>query len=320
MTASDTVFSDDSSFYGSEEETNHLRNRDTSYDPEVYWATTHCHLLTTIQEAKRQQTRRLKAAKKSKMASSPMDIDTEPESPESPETQIKTESQTQTQRLPRNRLGENESTADFLARLPPSTSKAGRVGAWIYIYTPYLERLVYDEGEFKRKGLEALYAFEIEEASLRAENDRKGGSTIALNRKKAPLQRELEQHIIALARETNCVTGKWMFFITADRADSYWRVIAEATNNGELGVAAKVATDDGEGRTRLIAVYTKNAEDREDIKRVLWRLNELNLVSKGRKPIYYKRDALTYLDIMSKNQYGLKATVFSSADVMSGKI
>lgn len=58
---------------------------------------------------------------------------------------------------------------------------------------------------------------------------------------------------------------------------------------------------------------------REDVKRVLKKLVELNLVKRGERPIYYKRDALTYLEIMSKNKYGLKATSCSSADVLAGK-
>ncbi|KAL2835061.1 hypothetical protein BDW59DRAFT_137042 [Aspergillus cavernicola] len=295
------VFSDDSSFYGDEEETCQLESQASEYDPEPYWTTIHPHLLSTVQS---QQQERNQPSKELKMASSPMDIDTDAP-----------------QILPRNQPGENESSADFLARLPPSTTKAETVGAWIYVYTPYIRGLKDDVPEFKRKGREALSAFEIEEASLRYENDRKGGSTVAMSRKVVPLKLQLEEHIFTLARETNCVTGKWMLFISADRVDCYWSAVADATRCGELGIAAKVATDDKEdNRHRLIAVYTRDHADLEDIKRVLRRLMELNLVRKSEQPIYYKHDALTYLEIMSKNRYGLKATAFSSADVLAGKI
>ncbi|KAL4779817.1 hypothetical protein BJX76DRAFT_361429 [Aspergillus varians] len=214
---------------------------------------------------------------------------------------------------------EQKMDSDFLKRLSPSTTKADCIGAWIYIHNPQAPHLKDDVPGFTRKGREALNEFETEEVRLRYENDRQGGSAIELARKVKPLERELEKHIFMLARETNCVTGKWMMFITADRVDSYWRAVADATMKGHLGIAAKVATNDGEGRTRLLAVYTRDYEDREDVKRVLRKLVELNLVKRGGRPIYYKRDALTYLDIMSKNRYGLKATAFSSADMLAGK-
>jgi hypothetical protein len=46
----------------------------------------------------------------------------------------------------------------------------------------------------------------------------------------------------------------------------------------------------------------------------------MGLVDVEDRPIYYKCDAFTYLDITSKNEYGLKASMFSSRDVLSGKV
>lgn len=318
------IFSDESSFYGTlpdkkqqirgpnvdnpagdESETTQLEKEAAEYDPKEYWATIHPHLLSTIQY-RNQQREHAKQAEKEKMASLPieMDIDTDT-----------------TQILPQDKPGKHESSAEFLQHLPASSTKADTIGPWIYIHTPHIERLNDDVAEFKRKGREALSAFENEEARLRYENDCKGGSAVTLARKVRPLQRELEEHIYTLARETNCITGKWMMFITADRVDRYWSAVAEATINGHLGIAAKVATDDGGAgnKTRLIAVYTRDYEDRQDVKRVLKKLVDLNLVKRGERPIYYKRDALTYLEIMSNNKFGLKATSCSSADVLVGK-
>ncbi|KAL5337335.1 hypothetical protein BJX70DRAFT_249031 [Aspergillus crustosus] len=299
MTTPTEIFSDESSFYGGEEETTLLENEALEYDVEQYWTKIHPRLLSTIQA---QQIAREKA-EKNKMATTPMEIDSE-----MPRT------------LPRNRPGEYESSADFVKRLPPSTTKTKSIGPWIYIHTSLIARLEYDEADFTRKGRQELDAFEREESRLRFENDRSGGSAIALGKKVKPLQRELEQRIFELARETNCVSGKWMFFITTDRVDSYWKAVADATMKGHLGIAAKVATDDEEGRARLIAVYTRDYQDIDDVKRVLRKLVELNLVKKTERPIYYKADALTYLVIMSKNRYGMKATLFSSADVLAGKV
>ncbi|KAL4870774.1 hypothetical protein BDV12DRAFT_165202 [Aspergillus spectabilis] len=296
MTTSTELFSDDSSFYGDEEETRPLEREASEYDPEYYWTNIHPRLISTLQTQQQVRER-----EQNKMTTTPMDIDSDTP-----------------QILPRNRPGQRESSSDFLKRLPPSTTKTETIGPWIYIHTTLIAQ--YDEAEFTRKGRQALDAFENEESRLRFENDRNGGSAIALARKVKPLQRELEKYIFELARETNCVTGKWMMFITGDRVDSYWSAVADAMMKGHLGTAAKVATDDGEGRTRLIAIYTRDHQDLDDVKRVLRKLVELNLVKKSERPIYYKADALTYLEIMSKNRYGMKATLFSSADVLAGKI
>ncbi|KAI9376275.1 hypothetical protein BJX61DRAFT_417402 [Aspergillus egyptiacus] len=288
------IFSDESSFYGDDEEVSRLEELAASYDPEHYWTSIHPKLLSTIQS--RQQLEK-------KMESSPMDIDAETP-----------------QFLPRNRHGRHESASDFLTRLPPSTTKAETIGPWIYasnLQIPYKEG---DLPTLQRKGRERLERFEDEEAHVRYENDQKGGTKQALGRRLAPLRRKLEQDIFVLARETGIVTGKWMMFITADRVDHYWGVVAAATMNGELGIGAKVATDDGQGRARLIAIYTKDYQDRDDIKRVLRRLMELDMVKRNERPIYYKCDVLTYLEILSDNPYGLKASSFSSADVLAGKV
>ena len=55
------------------------------------------------------------------------------------------------------------------------------------------------------------------------------------------------------------------------------------------------------------------------MKRVLHSLVHLGVVNKD-KPIYFKSDALTWLDIFSDNPCGLKATRYSSLDVFKGKI
>lgn len=114
-----------------------------------------------------------------------------------------------------------------------------------------------------------------------------------------------------------------MLFPTVDRVDTVWSTVVQALEDGRLGETVKVAPDDGSGgggQARLICVYTANFEDREDVKRVLNGLVEVGLVNADQRPIYYKCDAYTLLDIKSKNDFGLKASLFSSRDVLSGKI
>ena len=67
-------------------------------------------------------------------------------------------------------------------------------------------------------------------------------------------------------------------------------------------------------------VYTRDYEDIEDVRGVLQKLVELGLVRNEQKPIYYKADAYTYLEILGDNPYGLKASLFSSRDVLAGKV
>ncbi|KAL4937997.1 hypothetical protein BDV06DRAFT_63423 [Aspergillus oleicola] len=324
------IFSDDSSFYGSDQEVTELEKEAAEYDPQAYWSSIHPKLLSTIQVRNQREEKQAKLEieqsksknkSKDKISSTPMDIDNTNSDTMKMDLDTDSDSEETPGTLPRNKAGAQETSTAFLHRLPPSTTQASSIGPWIYIHTENITPLNEDVATFTKKGWEALHAFDEKEASLRYDNDRKGGSSIALARQVKPLERELESHIFALARETGCVTGKWMMFITPDRVDHYWAAVAEATMAGHLGIGAKVATDTGEGdRARLIAIYTRDYEDKSDVKRVLRKLVEMNLVKKGERPIYYKRDALTYLEIMSKNKYGIKATAFSSADVLGGKV
>ena len=113
-----------------------------------------------------------------------------------------------------------------------------------------------------------------------------------------------------------------MLFPSLSEVNHTWSLIATATIAGELGHAAKVATNDGTQNSRLICVYTPDFSDKKDVKRVLERLCEMGLctsngamASEGRA-IYYKADAWTYLELNSGNEYGLKASMFSSREVL----
>lgn len=329
MDESDDLFSDESSFYGtcsphirhyhnaiypftdteyslniatgSDAEIAELEEQVTTFDLSTYWTDIHPHLLSTIQYKLR-----------SASALNPRRTDTK------------------NQQGPRlNSRQTTESVPEFLSRLAPSTTRSSAVGPWIYVYNPDEGRGVRDEdlASFTARGTELLYGFENEKTRLEAEHAKsrsKSKSTVWLARKINPLRRALEEDVFALAREKNVVTGKWMLFPSAGDVDRVWEAVANATVQGEL-VAAKVATYDSDEdrenkKPRLLAVYTRDYEDRGDIKLVLQRLIELGVVRKDERPIYYKCDALTHLGIKSDNPYGLKASLFSSRDVFMGKI
>lgn len=222
----------------------------------------------------------------------------------------------------KNRRGPKESISSFLSRLPPSTTHVTEAGPWIWMWGPAPHTTEGgDVPVFTRKGTELLEAYEEESSTLRAAHEKSAAkTTAALTRKLNPIRRTLEQNIFDLAKETGVTSGKWMLFPSESQVDATWKTVVTALDEGKLGDAAKVATDDGSGQTRLICVYTRDFSDKEDVKRVLKTLVATGLVDKESKPIYYKCDAYTYLDIKSKNEYGLKASLFSSRDVLSGKV
>ncbi|GAB7366313.1 hypothetical protein MBLNU230_g8113t1 [Neophaeotheca triangularis] len=134
-----------------------------------------------------------------------------------------------------------------------------------------------------------------------------------------PFLKQLQDDLLEAAVERSVTCGKWMLFPNQDDLPRYWRVVAEATAEGRLGSASKVATfnanDSGFGT--LICVYTCDFTDISDIRQVLDELVALDLLSSGGKPIYYKADAYTYLDIKSNNAYTLKASLYSSHEWVS---
>jgi len=111
-----------------------------------------------------------------------------------------------------------------------------------------------------------------------------------------------------------------MLFPYAPDINAIWSLIARSTALNELGIAAKVAPDNGDDRSpRLMCIYTIDFTDMEDVTRVLRKLKDLGLVETKGRPIYYKCDAYTHLGINSGNEWGIKASLYSSADLLKPK-
>ena len=220
----------------------------------------------------------------------------------------------------------SETVASFLARLPPLTTPVDKYGYWIYIANPRSKARPTDEDRagLMQRGRKILEDFEATKAGVEASMAGKAKSSIS--KKLTPLRKQAEADIYAAAKEKRYTSGKWMLFPTPDDVNRIWSLVATATANGELGHAAKVATDDGSGNAtpRLICVYTEDFPDMSDVRRVLGRLVDMGLVIKNKKGpmgeergIYYKADAFTDLGIDSKNEWGLKASLYSSKDVLA---
>lgn len=80
-----------------------------------------------------------------------------------------------------------------------------------------------------------------------------------------------------------------MIFAKHAEVDLVWGAIAKAVANNDLGIAAKVAPDEGDPRKeRLICIYTYDFTDIEDITRVAKRLKNIGVLDARARPIYYK--------------------------------
>ncbi|RMZ89137.1 hypothetical protein DV736_g3631, partial [Chaetothyriales sp. CBS 134916] len=219
----------------------------------------------------------------------------------------------------------HESFDDFFARLRPSTTTAESGGPWIWIANPHASRRLASEdiAGFKQAGSRLLEAYMYNKRSYEEAN---ATNPAALARKLRPGRDRLEAEILAVAKAKKVTSGKWMLFVSPADVDSVWRVVAKATLDDALGCAAKAATSDSSAnggkpnRERLICVYTENYSDKTDVERVLLKMKNLDLPVNDRdgRGIYYKCDAYSYLDIVSGNEYKLKASMYSSRDFESG--
>lgn len=215
----------------------------------------------------------------------------------------------------------HETISEFIDRLRPSTSTLATAGPWIWIANPHSRARLTDAdvGGFKQLAHRLLEKFMQHRRSLEEAHPDKPASSITRMLKAD--REDLELNIVNLAKSHHLTTGKWMIFPLPRDVDAVWSAIATATREGRLGCSAKVATDTGNAAKpeRLICVYTEDFSDVDDVKRVLLEVKEMGFVGKGdgpRNTIYYKCDAYTHLDIMSDNEYRLRASMYSSRDML----
>ncbi|PGH23827.1 hypothetical protein AJ80_02075 [Polytolypa hystricis UAMH7299] len=304
---------DESSFYGDDDEIAELEHRASLFDLLTYWKTSHAMSLSTIAAAQR---------KVAEEAAEGAPILTTAQNCNGIIEEVATSRHYHDGKAACRQL--TETVAEFVARLPPSTTPTSVIGPWIYIanrHVPYTLTAENIRG-LKKGGEELLTAYE-EIISLLQHNhkcEKRATLTRCINHER----RKLELGILECARENNVVSGKWMLFPSVGRVDEAWAAVAGATAKGELGLGAKVAarSEGGPGSwgSHLIAIYTSDISDKEDIRRVLVKLRDMGFVTKGaEKSIYYKCDAYTYLDIMGGNKWGLKPSMHSSNDVFERK-
>ena len=92
-------------------------------------------------------------------------------------------------------------------------------------------------------------------------------------------------------------SGKWLVFVDRNEVDAIWAAIKQATEAGQLGGSAKVATAKPnpyatDPNTKVICVYTYDWTDEADVRRILNELRALGITQK----IPYKTDTDTLQD------------------------
>ncbi|TVY86021.1 UPF0696 protein-like protein [Lachnellula willkommii] len=234
-----------------------------------------------------------------------------------------------------------ESVDEFLHRLPPASTPASSRYPWIFIANPYRKApKPNNEGELAEgpPDDDSQWArFVVEGGNLLEEllvlknkiEKEKAGSTKATVTKALNVQRNIiVEKLLDIAVEMHCTSGKvsrlnrttWMIFCPPEEVNDVWAVVARATASNDLGIAAKVARDNGEDqRPRLICIYTKDFSDRGDVTRVVQKLKDLGLVETRGSKIYYKCDAYTFLGLGSKNEYQIQASLYNSGDFLGSK-
>ncbi|KAE9974242.1 hypothetical protein EG328_003961 [Venturia inaequalis] len=300
---------DDSDFYGDEETQRRLKRKVKEVDVHRYWAH-HEHLINviainnTIPEKDREITLEEKALNVIPLRPEPKMAATQ--EPFNPLSRVGWAKQ----------LG--ETAPEFLRRVPPLTTLTS--DGWIWCANPYARRDKKPEdvdAAYVTRMRQLLAAYIDKKTEIAQQNPTMAPGTIT--RRLLPERERLKDDIYEGAKKANMTCGKWMLFPTTADTPKVWLQVVEAVSAGKLGVMAKVATECKQSSNeRLICIYTEDFTNVVDVRRQLETMADLHLVQRqGGRPIYYKADAYTCLDIYSDNPYGLKASQYSSKDIFA---
>ena len=265
----DLRYANDFTLVGGDDLCTALTQRAYSFDPASYWSTHHLRLYTIAAKTLAKGEDQVKPDKSTKLFN-PYD------------------GQVSCRQL-------LETVSDFLSRLTPSSSLSTDIGDhWIRIANPYSpERPTSEDWKGYTEAVnEYLKTYKQARAQIEAAMPGKAKGTIT--RKVSHLRKQLEVDILKTAQKKGCTKGKWLLFVGIADVDYAWGRVANGTAENELGMAAKVAANGGEDsdrKGRLICVYTKDFDNKEDVRRVLKKMKELGLLrggDAGERVIYYK--------------------------------
>jgi Domain of unknown function (DUF1917) len=125
--------------------------------------------------------------------------------------------------------------------------------------------------------------------------------------------------IMRLAKENNEAVGKWLIYVSPDKADDVWETIARSTALGKLGCSSKVAptgTKHRHGPPTVICVYVNDSTNKVEVQRVLKTLYyDLGIAHDGLSN--FKPDIFTYLGIYKNNPWRLNPTLYDWKDALA---
>lgn len=211
----------------------------------------------------------------------------------------------------------SEAVDDF-TRLVKPTSVSLRIAEWIEAHNAVAGSPGYGspDGQYNV----ARYAPMLAQRLKEVQEVQASSSTIKLaNDRLKVTQADCVERLLGVATAERDTSGKWMYLVKPDAVDAAWAVVARATVCGELGCGAKVAPAGGApvDKQLLICVYMRDFSDRNEVRRVLSRLQVL--LPKGGEipvvPIGFKTDIFTELGIEGGNPWKLKATTYSVEEV-----
>lgn len=289
--------SDDSSFYGDDETIDVLEERSGSFNSSEYWSI-HSSLVSTIAHQAR-------ATKKSDAAAST-----------APDELVYPHEGNHLWYQP------SETVSEFLKRCPPHNTVMEKSGIdWFWIDNPHKSAHAKegpDVSAFVDAGDSLLDDYRKKRGNL--EDNNPGMNKGAITKKLVSDRTKLKNQIAELACEMNIVTGKWLLFPTWDDIPRLWKQVCSAVLENRLGPVAKVSTKslNKSEPCGVIVIYTENCFDVDDVRRVLLALVDLGIVSsrEDARPIWYKTDAYTYLQLNSGNEFNLPASLYSSKEML----
>lgn len=123
-----------------------------------------------------------------------------------------------------------------------------------------------------------------------------------------------QEDVNALAKRYNIRRGKWLAFPkTPQEADEVWSRIVHAAMNGQLLNISqvKVSTTNPREPGYVVCAYTEDFLDETNVDQALQSLKHI-FPSLLDNRLLYKADIFTHLGIYSKNEWGIKPTIYSS--------
>jgi hypothetical protein len=118
-------------------------------------------------------------------------------------------------------------------------------------------------------------------------------------------------------QEGQTYVGKWLISVRRGSVDEVWGRVRQATEVGQLGIAAKVSTSRPsayKSQDHVICVYTHDFRDKANVGEVLKRLREIGITGK----LYYKSDQATLTGVYTTEgpftRKKRRASLYSSDD------